>query len=88
MDDRNEMPEGTGEETQGNPTNEATSASDLMAQFFGSAAQVMERYTHCGICGSHLHFTHMTDFSRNLTQESAKCPECGVGARRVLHKLQ
>jgi len=87
MDDRNELPEGTHDGTQ-DASDEATTASEAMAKFFGSVAQVVEKYTHCMICGSHLHFTHMTDFSRNLTQESAKCPECGVSARRVLHKLQ
>jgi hypothetical protein len=87
MDDRNDLPEGASEGTQ-DPANEATSAAEAMARFFGSAAQVLEKYTHCGICGSLLHFTHLTDFSRNLTQESAKCPECGIQARRVLHKLQ
>ena len=62
--------------------------NDAIAQFYGTAKDVVAKYTHCSLCGSHLHFTHVTDFSRNLTQETARCPECGVRARRVLHKLQ
>ena len=60
----------------------------LSSQSFGTAREVMDRYTHCVLCGANLHFTHITDFTRNLTQETAKCPECGVKARQIIHKLQ
>lgn len=62
--------------------------TEACPSYFGSAQDLVDRYTHCALCGSHLHFTHLTDFSRNLTQESAKCPECGFKARRVIHRLQ
>jgi hypothetical protein len=62
--------------------------SDSVPNFFGSAKDVIDRYSHCALCGSHLHFTHMTDFTRNLTQETSKCPECGVKARQNIHRLQ
>jgi hypothetical protein len=55
---------------------------------FGESEEVVARYTHCALCGSNLHFTHFTDFARNLTQETARCPECGVRVRQVMHKLQ
>jgi DNA-directed RNA polymerase subunit RPC12/RpoP len=55
---------------------------------FGTAKDVVSRYTHCAICGANLHFTHVTDFALNLTQETAKCPECSIRVRQVLHKLQ
>ena len=55
---------------------------------FGNTREVVERYTHCTLCGANLHFSHITDFSRNVTQEIAKCPECGIKARQVLHRLQ
>lgn len=55
---------------------------------YGTAKAVMERYNHCSLCGANLHFTHVTDFSRNMTQEIARCPECGVKNRQILHKLQ
>ena len=61
---------------------------NLSSQFFGTASEVIARYTHCALCGANLHFTHITDFSRNLTHETAKCPECGVKVRRVIHRLQ
>jgi hypothetical protein len=55
---------------------------------FGSARDLMDRYSHCVVCHSRLHFTHLTDFSRNLSQEIAKCPECNLKVRRVTHRLQ
>jgi DNA-directed RNA polymerase subunit RPC12/RpoP len=61
---------------------------DSMSQFFGTAKDVVDRYTHCVLCGANLHFSHQTDFSRNITQETAKCPECGVRVRSVMHRLQ
>ncbi len=68
-----------------------TSAEPVTAkiyQFFGTAKEVVSRYSHCPNCGANLHFTHVTDFSRNLTQETARCPECGQKARKALHRLQ
>jgi uncharacterized protein with PIN domain len=65
-----------------------TQAEVEISQFYGTAKDLIARYTHCALCGANLHFTHVTDFSRNLTQETAKCPECGVKIRQVLHKLQ
>lgn len=55
---------------------------------FGSTEQVVARYSHCALCGANLHFNHITDFVKNMTQEIARCPECGIKAREVLHKLQ
>ena len=66
----------------------ATPAQDGFSQFFGSAKDAIHRYQHCMVCGANLHFSYVTDFNRNLAEESAKCPECGVRARRVLHRLQ
>ena len=71
---------------QGDDTTEES--VDIFTQFFGSAREMVERYTHCPLCGANLHFTHITDFSRNMTQETARCPECGVKTRRFVHKLQ
>jgi DNA-directed RNA polymerase subunit RPC12/RpoP len=59
-----------------------------LSPFYGTARDVVARYTHCALCGANLHFTHVTDFARNLTQETAKCPECGVKARQSMHRLQ
>ena len=59
-----------------------------VAPMVGSSKKVLERYSHCDICGGRLHFVHQTDFSRNTTQEKASCPECGLEARQSLHRLQ
>lgn len=77
MDERNEL-----------PSEELADANDALAQFFGTATEVMDKYTHCVLCGANLHFSHVTDFNRNLTQETSRCPECGIKVRRVMHRLQ
>lgn len=59
-----------------------------IAPEFGSNKNVVERYSHCPICGGRLHFTHVSDFSRNTTHEKSSCPECGLDAKQVLHRLQ
>ncbi len=58
------------------------------SQYFGTPNDMVERHNHCPFCGGNLHFTHLTDFSKNLTQETAKCPECSVKVRNVIHRLQ
>ncbi len=84
-DDLDEGMEGleaeAGEGTQETPTFGPT-------PLFGDASELMHRYTHCVVCHSRLHFTHLTDFSRNLSQETARCPECNLKVRRVTHRLQ
>jgi uncharacterized protein with PIN domain len=77
MDERNDL-----------PSEESHEDSDAISQFFGTAREVVAKYTHCDLCGANLHFTHITDFSKNLTQETARCPECGTKARRIVHRLQ
>ena len=53
-----------------------------------STDQLIQKYSHCEFCGARLHFNYVTDFSRNTTQEKAGCPECGLEARQLLHRLQ
>jgi DNA-directed RNA polymerase subunit RPC12/RpoP len=79
MDEQNELP---ADEIQ------TMEAKDTLAQFFGTARDVIDRYTHCALCGANLHFNHVTDFNKNITQETARCPECGIKVRQLLHKLQ
>jgi len=62
--------------------------NESLLPYMGSAKDVVSRYTHCVVCGANLHFMHQTDFSRNVTQETAKCPECGIRVRSVMHRLQ
>jgi hypothetical protein len=81
MDERNDMPENA-------DSNAPAANANGLSPFYGTAKDVVARYTHCALCGANLHFTHVTDFSRNLTQETARCPECGVKARQAMHRLQ
>ncbi len=62
--------------------------NETFRQFMGNTQDVITRYTHCHLCGAHLHFSYFTDFTHNFTHEMAQCPECGTKARKVLHKLQ
>jgi hypothetical protein len=62
--------------------------SPTIAPKSGTSAAVVQQYSHCNFCGGRLHFNHMTDFSRNTTHEKASCPECGLEARQVMHRLQ
>ena len=71
-----------------NTPNEVEALDEALSNFFGSAQDVVARYTHCALCDANLHFTHVTDFAKNLTQETAKCPECGIKIRQHLHRLQ
>lgn len=54
----------------------------------GSVDKVVQRYSHCSVCGGRLHFNYVSDFSRNTTHERASCPECALEPRQVLHRLQ
>jgi len=70
---------------------DATDAKEAFAQFHAgssSTEETLERYSHCVLCDAHLHFTYLTDFSKNRTQEVARCPECGIRIRRLNHQLQ
>ena len=79
MDKRQDLP---------TDSTETSAVEEALANFFGTAQDVVARYTHCALCGANLHFSHVTDFAKNLTQETAKCPECGIKIRQVLHRLQ
>lgn len=67
---------------------EMNEETEFYLPFYGNLRDAMIRYSHCVLCGGNLHFSHVTDFGKNLTQESAKCPECGIRVRSMLHKLQ
>jgi len=62
--------------------------AEIASPFYGSVKEVLKFYTRCEFCGGNLHFSHFTDFGRNITQETAKCPECGLKPKRQLHRLQ
>ena len=80
MDERNELPTSMDLEVEAEPAE--------IPSFFGSATDLVDRYTHCALCGGNLHFSHITDFTQNLTFETARCPECSIRVRKVMHRLQ
>lgn len=88
MNERDDNYSGSDSNDNAQAVEEMNAENSPLPQFFGTAREVVARYTHCALCGANLHFTHSTDFSRNLTQEIAKCPECGVKVRQRMHRLQ
>ncbi|NDF14962.1 hypothetical protein EB061_06530 [bacterium] len=71
-----------------NDTDVQKGPSPSIAPAVGGMESILQRYSHCEICGGRLHFNYASDFSRNLTEEKASCPECGLDSRQVLHRLQ
>ena len=53
--------------------------------YFGDIKQVQRIIDECRICGSKLVFTHLSDYSNMLVQESGRCPECGDGSKKLIH---
>ncbi|HLE01398.1 MAG TPA: hypothetical protein VJB59_14135 [Bdellovibrionota bacterium] len=76
------------EKTQLTTDETQTTVEEAFSHFFGTAKDVIAKYSHCAVCGANLHFSHVTNFVTNLTQETAKCPECGFKVHQVLHRLQ
>jgi len=70
------------------PQADVIDSTQSLHEFIGTPEEVIARHVSCSLCGSRLHFTHYTDFSRNLTQEVAKCPECQIKIRKVMYRLQ
>lgn len=56
-------------------------------EYFGDAKQVKKIIDECKVCGSKMVFTHLSDYKNLLVQESARCPECGNGSRKIIHIL-
>lgn len=63
-------------------------SNDPIKNTIGSKEVILTRYKSCPLCGSNLHFSHITDFVLNTTHEIAKCPECRIKIRELMHKLQ
>jgi len=63
-------------------------SQDPLKNTVGSKDTLVARYKSCPLCGSNLHFNHITDFILNTTHEIAKCPECRIKVRELMHKLQ
>ncbi len=61
---------------------------EFPVQFFGTAPEFVAKHNRCTLCDANLHFTHLTDFARNITQETARCLECStIKPRLMTHKL-
>ena len=54
-------------------------------EYFGDAKQVKKLMDDCKLCGAKLVHTHLSDYKNLLVQESARCPECGIGGRKLIH---
>ena len=56
-------------------------------EYFGDIKQVQKQIDDCNICGGKLMFTHLADYKNLYIQETARCPECGGGKRKLIHVL-
>jgi hypothetical protein len=54
-------------------------------EYYGDEKQVKKIINECKLCGSKLVHTHLSDYKNLIVQESARCPECGIGARKLIH---
>lgn len=54
-------------------------------EYFGDIGQVRKIINDCGHCGSKLVLTHLSDYKNLIIQETARCPECGQGKRKIIH---
>jgi hypothetical protein len=75
------------EELSAHPTVEK-GPTPAIAPTVGKTDKVLKKYTHCEVCSGRLHFSYVSDFSRNTTHEKSCCPECSLEPRQVLHRLQ
>lgn len=56
-------------------------------EYFGDITQVKRQIDDCHICGGKLIFTHLSDYKNLYVQETARCPECGGGNKKLIHVL-
>lgn len=54
-------------------------------EYYGDINQVKRIIDECRVCGSKLIHTHLSDYKYMVVQESARCPECGIGERKLIH---
>ncbi|MBT3585255.1 MAG: hypothetical protein HN509_10120 [Halobacteriovoraceae bacterium] len=56
-------------------------------EYFGDIKQVKKLIDNCGVCGSKLILSHLSDYKNLFVQETARCPECGSNDRKMIHVL-
>ena len=56
-------------------------------EYFGDIKQVKKIIDDCHICGGKLVFSHLSDYRNLFVQESARCPDCGSGKKKLVHTL-
>ncbi len=54
-------------------------------EYFGDSNQVKKQINECRVCGAKLIHSHLSDYKNLLMQETARCPECGAGGRKIIH---
>lgn len=72
-------------------SNSATDKNDFRferyEEYFGTIENVSKIINDCKSCGSKLILSHMPDYKNLIVQETARCIECGIGNRKVIHIL-
>ena len=60
---------------------------EIFEEYYGDIKQVQKIINECKICGGQYIFSHLSDYKNLFIREIARCPDCGTGKRKVLHKL-
>jgi phosphohistidine phosphatase SixA len=68
-------------------TNKNDFRFERFEEYYGTIETVQKIITQCQSCGSKLVLSHLPDYKNLIVQETARCIECGVGNRKVIHIL-
>lgn len=58
---------------------------EFFEEYYGDRRQVKKIIDECKICGTKLVMSHLSDYKNLIVQETARCPECGGGNRKLIH---
>ena len=58
---------------------------EFFEEYFGDIEQVKKIIDDCPTCGGKLVLSHLSDYKNLIVQESARCPECGAGNKKMIH---
>ncbi len=53
-------------------------------RYFGGVEQVKRINEECPACSENFFFTHQVDYENLLIQETATCPNCDFGQRKII----
>jgi len=55
--------------------------------YYGEVDEVKKQVNECSVCGSHLIFSHISDYDHLCVKETSLCPDCGGENKKLIHVL-